>query len=267
MDMTPSRVLRRLREGALTTCAKINCADARVVEIAAAAGFDCIWLCNEHVPTDWLMLENMVRAAKLHGADAMVRVARGSYSDYVRPLEMDAAGIMVPHIMSAEQTRQVVRMTRFHPIGRRPMDGGNLDGFFCKIDPQQYAEQANRERFVVLQIEDPEPLEELDEIAAVPGYDMLLFGPGDFSHSIGKLGQWDAPEIADARRAVAETARRHGKFAGVACGLADVPAMWEMGFQFVGVCADVIGLVQYFDGVMDELKKTGLAQAEQGDAP
>ncbi len=261
MEMRPSRVLRKLREGRLAISAKINSADPRMVEIAASSGFDCIWLCNEHVPTDWIPLENQVRAAKLHDVDAMVRVCRGSYSDYIRPLEMDATGIMVPHIMSAQQAREVVRMTRFHPVGRRPIDGGNLDGFFCKIDPVSYTEQANRERFVVFQIEDPEPLEELDEIAAVPGYDMLLYGPGDFSHGIGKLGQWDAPEIADARAAIAEAAARHGKFAGTVCAPADVPKMWEMGYRFLNVCADVVGLWKYFDGVIETIAKSGLIPA------
>ncbi len=262
MEMRPSRVLRRLREGRLATCAKVNTADPRVVEIAASSGFDCIWLCNEHVPTDWILLENMVRAAKLHDVDAMVRVCRGSYSDYVRPLEMDAAGIMVPHLMSAEQARQIVRMTRFHPVGRRPIDGGNLDGFFGKIPPVKYVEQANRERFVVLQIEDPEPLEELDEIAAVPGFDMLFFGPADFAHGIGKIGEPDAPEIAEACKAVAEAAKRHGKFAGTLCAASDVPEMWNSGYQFLGICADVVGLGQYFDGVIRTVAESGLIPAE-----
>jgi len=265
MKMRPSRVLRRLRAGQLATSAKINSADPRVVEIAASSGFDCVWLCNEHVPTDWLTMENMVRAAKLHDCDAMVRVSRGSYSDYVRPLEMDAAGIMVPHLMSAQQARDVVRMTKFHPVGRRPVDGGNLDGFFCKIDPVAYAEQANRERFVVLQIEDPEPLDELDEIAAVPGYEMLLFGPGDFSHGIGKLGQWECPEVLAARAAVVDAARRHGKFAGTVCAPAQTREMWEMGYQFLNVCADVVGLVNYFDDVVETLAEDGVLRTDRED--
>jgi len=146
MRMSPSRVLRKLRAGEMATSVKINTADTRVVEIASASGFDCIWFDNEHVPTDWAVLENMVRAAKLHGADSLVRVSRGGYSDYIRPLEMDATGIMVPHLMSADDARNVVRMTRFHPIGRRPVDGGNLDGFFCQIDYVEYLREANEQR-------------------------------------------------------------------------------------------------------------------------
>lgn len=258
MEMRPSRVLRQLRAGKLAVLVKFNTIDPRSVEIGAASGFDSVWLDNEHTPMDWLLFENMVRAAKLHGVDAMVRVCRGSYSDYVRPLEMDATGIMVPHLMSVDDAKQVVRMTRFHPVGRRPWDGGNLDGFFCKIDPLTYLKQANEERFVAMQIEDPEALEVLDEIAAVPGYDILFFGPGDFSHSIGKATQMQAPEVVAARKAIAEAARKHGKFAGTVCAAEDVQEMWDMGYQFLAVCADVVGLRQYFDRMAETVDKTGL---------
>jgi 4-hydroxy-2-oxoheptanedioate aldolase len=213
---------------------------------------------NEHVPTDWLLLENMVRAAKVHDADAMVRVSRGSYSDYIRPLEMDATGIMVPHLMSAVDARHVVRMTRFHPIGRRPIDSGNLDGFFCQIDRASYVSQANSERFVIVQIEDPEPFEELDEIAAVDGIDMLFFGPGDFSHGIGKVGQVNAPEVVEARKAVAAAAKRHGKFAGTMASPETFLARRDEGFQFLSVGADVVGLCLYFEGLAKAMEKLGV---------
>ena len=263
MKMRPSRVLRKLRAGQTVACVKLNTIDPRVVEIACASGFDCIWLCNEHCPGDWLMLENMIRAAKMYDVDTLVRVSKGSYSDYIRPLEMDATGIMVPHLMSAEEARQVVRMTRFHPIGRRPVDGGNADGGFCRIDFVDYIEQANRERFVIVQIEDPEPLDQLDEMAAVPGIDMLLFGPGDFSHGIGKPGQWDAPEVVSARKALLEAARRHGKFAGTVGGPPMAAELFKEGFQFLNVGADVAGLRLYFDDLAEKCAECGLLQPDR----
>lgn len=75
----------------------------------------------------------------------------------------------------------------------RPLDGGNTDGKFCLVNENDYIKQANEERFVIVQIEDPEPLAELDEICALPGIDMIFFGPADFSQGIGKPNQFDAP--------------------------------------------------------------------------
>jgi 4-hydroxy-2-oxoheptanedioate aldolase len=179
MKMRPSRVLKKLRAGQVASCVKINLADPRVIDIAAMCGFDCVWLDMEHVPTDWSTIEHQIRAAKIFDCDTMVRVARGSYSAHVQPLEADAAGIMVPHVMSLEDAKKVVWQTRFHPVGRRPVDGGNADGAYCLVDFNEYIETANKERFVVVQIEDPEPLSDLEAICELPGIDMIFFGPGD----------------------------------------------------------------------------------------
>ena len=205
--MRSSKVLEKLRNGQIVHCTKINLADPRVVEIAALCGFDCVWLDMEHVPNDWRNIEDQIRAAKVHNVDALVRVSKGSYSDYVKPLEADAAGIMVPHVMSAKEAKEVSWHTRFSPVGRRPLDGGSADGDFCMTDIKDYVKQANEQRFVIVQIEDPEPLDELEEIAATDGIDMLFFGPGDFSQGIGAVGQWDHPKIADSRKRIADIAK------------------------------------------------------------
>ena len=244
--MRPSRVLAKLRAGEVATCIKLNLADPRVAEIASLCGFDCVWTDMEHVPNTLHDIENTVRAAKMLDVDTLVRVPRGSYSDLIHPLEMDAAGIMVPHVMSAEDAKKIAWYTKFHPVGRRPMDGGNSDGAYCMIPINEYIKQANEQRFVMVQIEDPEPLDELEEIAQVEGIDMLLFGAGDFSQGIGAPGQWDHPKIIETRKRVAEVARKHGKFAGALGGVDNFKELVDMGYQFISIGADVVGLGQYF---------------------
>lgn len=246
MQMRPSRVLRKMRAGGVACSVKLNLADARAAEIAALCGVDCVWLCREHVTNDLRDIENQIRAAKAYDVDAVVRVPRGSYSDLIHPLEMDAAGIMVPHVMSLDDARRVVWQTRFHPIGRRPLDGGNADGAYCLIPTAEYMEQANRERFVIVQVEDPEVLPDLGQIAQLDGIDMIFFGPGDFSQGIGDPANFDNPKIAETRRLVAETARRHGKFAGTVASLDTLQATIALGYQFVNVGADVVTLAQTF---------------------
>jgi len=260
MQMRPSRVLKKLRAGQPVTCIKANLADARLAEIAGMVGFDCLWSCMEHVPNDWSVVEKQIWASKVHDMDVAVRVARGSYSDYIRPLEMDASGIIVPHIMSADDAREVVRMTRFGPVGRRPIDGGNADGAFCQIDLAEYLRQANEQRFIILQIEDPEPMEELEAIAAVEGYDMLLFGPGDFSHGLGIPGQMDDPRIAEARRRVAEVAAVHGKFAGTMGGIEAIDELLDMGYQFLSIGADVISLANHWTQLISQFREQAAAE-------
>ena len=256
--MRRSTVLAKLRGGKPAICVKTNLSDPRSVEIMGLVGFDCAWMCMEHVPLDWSALENQIRAAKVHDMDSMVRVAKGSYSDYVRPLEADATGLMVPHVFTGEEARAVVRTTRFMPVGRRPVDGGNTDGEFCMVPPAAYAEHANREKFVVVQVEDYEAIEQLDAICAVPGIDIVFFGPGDFSHSIGKIGQPDHPDVVAARRQVAQACARHGKWAGTVATTQRARALVDEGFRFLGIGADVIAIAQYFREIRSDLERLAL---------
>jgi len=242
MQMRPSRILKKLRNGETVCTFKLNSESPRLAELAAMSGFDGLWLCNEHGGNNWQTVENMIRAAKIYDVDTVVRVSRGGYSDYVRPLEMDATGIMVPHIMSAQDARDLVKMTRFHPFGLRALDGGNADGAYCRVPQQDYLRDSNEQRFIIGQIEDPEAVEELDDIAAVPGIDILLFGPGDFSHALGAPGDFTHPKLIDARKRMVAACQEHGKFAATVGTLDNLAELLDMGFQYVNLGSDVTSL-------------------------
>lgn len=236
-----SRMLDKMRSGKKVISFKLNFSCPRSAELVAMSGFDAVWICQEHVPTDHSVMEAQIMAAKAHDCDTIVRVAKGSYSDYIRPLESDAAGIMIPHLMSLAEAEEIARTVRFHPIGRRPVDGGNADGLYCKLNFKEYIRFMNENRLIIVQIEDPEPLSELDKICQVPGIDMIFFGPGDFSHAIGHPAEFDHPEVVRARKLVVETAHKYGKFAGTV----SVPSLTQCyaeGFDYVNCGSDVSSL-------------------------
>jgi 4-hydroxy-2-oxoheptanedioate aldolase len=259
MKMRESRVLKKLRAGEVVSCFKVNFGDGQASELVALTGFDCIWIDREHQGQDWSVVSAHIWATKAHDADIMVRVPRGSYSDYVKPLELDATGILVPHCMGLEDAKNVVKMTRFHPLGLRAIDGGNADGAYTNMDFHEYLRQANQQRFVALQIEDPEPLDELDEIAALDGIDMLFFGPGDFSQAIGAPGEWNHPRLVAARKRVAEVCIRHGKFAATTGSIDRLEEFIALGYKFVSVGADVVGVSQYCTSLVSKFKKDATA--------
>lgn len=254
--MRESRVLATLRNGGNASCFKINLGDPQAAEIAAICGFDCIWLDQEHQAHDWSAINSQILAAKSRNVDVMIRVPRGSYSGYVKPLELDATGILVPHIMNFEEAKQVVQMTRFYPVGRRAIDGGSADGGYTNVDFHDYLRDANEQRFVALQIEDPEVLPDIEQIAALEGVDMLFFGPGDFSQGIGAPGDWNHPRIQEARKLVAEVAQKYGKFAATTGGIDSLESFLDMGYSFVNVGADVVGLSTYCKSLTDRFVQT-----------
>lgn len=248
-----SRVLRKISDGKVAYSLKLNLADPRVAEIAAMSGIDCIWIDMEHVPSDYIDIENMIRAAKIYDTDTIVRVAKGSYNDFIKPFEADATGIMIPHLMSLEEAKQIVYFTKFHPIGRRPIDGGNADGKYCLVNTMDYITEANKERFNIVQIEDPEPMDELEQICQLPGIDMIFFGPADFSHAMGMPDNIMNEKTLAARALVAKTARKYGKMAGTVGGLGNREQLIAEGFNFINLGADVVALTQYFGNIVKEL--------------
>ena len=264
MKLRASRILRELRAGKRPTCLKLNLNDPRVVELCGLAGVSSVWLCNEHVSNDWPNLENQIRAAKLHDLDTIVRVEKGSYSDYVKPFEMDATAIMVPHVSSAEEAEYVVEMTRFYPMGRRPLDAGNVDGAYCQVPMAEYLTHSNRQRLLIFQIESPAGLENVEEIAAVPGFDVLLFGPGDYSHLIGKAGQSTAPEVVAARKRVAAAARANGKHLMSPGPMAPRRVLEQEGFRIFTLGADVLALADYFQSKMEAFARATVGRIGKG---
>ena len=211
MHLRPSRILRQLRAGGVATCTKSNLADPRVMDIIGMTGFDSVWSCMEHVPNTIRDVEQLISAAKIHDMDAVVRVPRGSYSELIRPLEADASAIMVPHVMNGEDAQRLVHQTRFHPLGRRPLDNGNADGRYCTAPLDEYIAHANRERLIIAQIEDPEAIEDLERIVSTEGLDVLFFGASDYAHALGVPGRGDDPRGERAREQVVDAAQRHGK--------------------------------------------------------
>ena len=255
--MRESRVLKKLRSGDVALCFKVNFSDMRITQLVAMSGYDCIWTCMEHVTNSIETIESQVLGAKAHDTDVIVRVPRGSYSDYIRPLEMDAAGIMVPHVMNAEDAERIVQMTRFRPVGRRAIDGGNADGDFGILNSGEYIKQSNEQKMVIVQIEDFEAVEQLDEIASVEGIDMLLFGPGDYCQSINREYDFYNSEVKKVREKVAKIALKHNKFAGTVSNGSPgcVRELRDTGYQFINLISDVAAIRIHGGKLLDEARE------------
>lgn len=219
--MTPSRVLKLLRQGNLVRVAGISrVTDPWIAEVIGAFGYDVIWLDLEHRDFGIETVDGISRACRLAGLDLMVRIVKSGYHSPMQALEFGANGLMIPHIRSAEEARQWVEWCRFPPLGKRGLDGAGVDSYYGFDPILPYIEHANRETFLVFQIEDKEALDQIDSIAAVPGYDMLFVGPGDLSLSLGVPMQFDHPLMQEAMKKVNDACRRHGKWWGTTSGSA-----------------------------------------------
>ena len=255
--MRASRVREKLKADKPVLVTKANITDPILADMIGLLGFDCLWVCQEHVPIDGDRLAHLIRTASMNDMDIMVRTDKGAYSDFIHPLELGAAGLMVPHCMSVAEARHTVAMTRFHPVGRRPLDSGNADGHYCMIPMADYLQQANDKTFLVVQIEDPEAVECVEEIAAIPGIDALFVGPADLSHGMGVPGNTKHPSVVKAIERVAAACKKHGRAWGLPVSAESAPEYMQMGARFLASGADVLGLHVYFKQLRQNFEKLG----------
>lgn len=180
-----------------------------LVEMIGYAGYDFVILDMEHLAVNPETVESLVRAAECAGLIPLIRVPACVPDVITRALDTGALGVVVPRVNSPEQARQVVRASRYHPLGERGITGGRTTGFGT-LDLGSYMERANREILVVLMIEDREGVERIDEILAVPGIDWVLEGALDMSQSYGVPGDAQHPDVQAALQRIATACQRHG---------------------------------------------------------
>jgi len=213
--MRPSKIKSKLKRNEPVLLSTLHLADPALFEMTSLLGFDGIWLDLEHGNTSVATAAQFARAARVGSSDIMIRPAKGEFMRMSRILEIGAQGIMYPRCDNADEARQVVRWSKFAPIGQRGIDSGNADNPYCLTPLVDYLQTANEQTFIVIQIEDPCAIDHADAIAAVDGVDVLFLGPGDYSILAGIPGQMDHPQIRAAMEQIASAATKAGKHWGM----------------------------------------------------
>jgi len=173
--------------------------------------FDGFWIDVEHGGFTVHDIESAVAAGKAHGLEAFVRVPPTDYATVTRCLESGAVGVMAAQIQSASQAEEFVTWAKFAPRGRRGLNPLGHDGKFGSIPLDEFAEQANRQSLVAIQIETAQAVDEVDAIAAIDGVDMLFLGPSDLGQALGVIGDFTHERCLRAIDDVAAACEAHGK--------------------------------------------------------
>lgn len=192
-----------------------------VVELLALTGLDCLVLDAEHAPFDRAALDLCILAARAAGQPVLVRPASGSPEQILNALDCGADGVLVPHIRSAAEARDLVTACHYGPGGRGFAGSSRAAGYTTKGMAAHRA--AARGVSIVAQIEDAEALPEIEAIAAVAGIDALFIGRADLTLSLG-ADTPDDPKVVEAVERICAAGRAAGRTVGMFLPrVADVP--------------------------------------------
>jgi 4-hydroxy-2-oxoheptanedioate aldolase len=236
---------KQLRAGTPKLGLFLNSHSPTVAEQLAHSGYDWLLVDSQHGPMGYEKLSAMLAGISGGGAKSLVRV--GGYSD--RPgiqqsLDLGADGILVPYINTAEEARQAVSCARYPTAGTRsvyfPQRSMNKEGLLG------YAGGANTNVIVALQVETADCIKNIDEIAAVPGVDLLFLGQNDLCMSMALYEKYEfphmytSPELGAATEKLVGAARKNNVILGLFLfGTARVGEFLDKGFPFISIGNDL----------------------------
>jgi 2-keto-3-deoxy-L-rhamnonate aldolase RhmA len=173
------------------------------------AGFDWLWVDNEHAAHSYNILQDVVRCADDVGLVTLLRVAQNHYPLIAQALDIGATGIIVPRLETAEEVRYALDCAKYPPLGRRGFGmRSQLFGVNEITMKDRVADQ--NDRIFVFQIESRKGVENIDAMLDVAAglVDIVIFGPADFQMDIGKPDCPNDPELDAAARKVAAGCKR-----------------------------------------------------------
>jgi 2-keto-3-deoxy-L-rhamnonate aldolase RhmA len=187
--------------------------------IAYNAGLDFIMFDCEHSNFTTETLHDAFIQANSVGLGGFLRATSLLKDNISRPLDQGATEVMVPMTETEEQAKELVKWSKYPPVGDR--------GYCSGIGPVAYKsglsnpeamELGNSKVISIAQIETKLAVDNADKIAAVNGIDALLIGPNDLSISLGFPGDLLNPVEVDAMKHVAAACKKHGKAFGIHAG-------------------------------------------------
>jgi 2-keto-3-deoxy-L-rhamnonate aldolase RhmA len=218
----------RLRRGeSLVGTMVIAMENPELVKILKVSGFDFFVVDAEHGGFDYGAVAGLLTIAREVGITPMVRIPEARREVVLKYMEMGARGILLPNAESEEQAKALVEYSKYYPLGNRGVSLFRPHTAFEKVENAvQYMRERNEENVLMLQIESPKGVKNVERMLDIEGIDAAFIGPNDLSQSMGIMGQTSHPDFITAVDRVIAAARQRKKFSGMHMMSADALLPW-----------------------------------------
>jgi len=193
--LRPNSLKPRLLAGEKTLGPWVTLDNPATSEIFGLAGFDFLIVDQEHGRGTPETLVGHLQALSRSDTTCLVRVPSHDPVYLKKVLDVGVEGVVIPNVQSAAEATALVSACRYPPRGLRGSAIGQIRASNYGLDGPAYRKTADDALLVICQIETATAVAAIPEIAAVDGVDALFVGPFDLSGSIGRLGEFDHPDV------------------------------------------------------------------------
>ncbi|KAF9883418.1 hypothetical protein FE257_003501 [Aspergillus nanangensis] len=179
------------------------------------AGLHAMFIDMEHSALDMRTVSQLILACNYVGVSPVVRAPSKSHWHISRILDAGASAVVIPHVESVQEVKDIVRSAKFAPLGTRGCTNNQAALNFQHVPTMVQNEILNSQTMVIPMIETPGAVEIADEIFAVEGVDGVLVGSNDLCTDLGIPGKYDSPLYQDAVMKVLTAGKRAGKPIGI----------------------------------------------------
>ena len=251
--MYPNPLKEKLRNGQTVLGTALNAPTASVMAATCKANIDFVWIDTEHAPYASESLDVLPVIARQNGVAPMIRVAWNDPALIKKAYDVGAVAVMVPQVSTAEEAARAVQYAFYPPLGQRGVSPNwpALAG----VDWNHVIRTANQETVLILQIESQQAFDNLEEIAAVPGIDVLFIGPMDMSASLGVITEMQDPRLQEMMREFPRILAEKGIPAGTTLmDVNEVKQKLSWGYRFMNVGSPMAYGVQALNGYLAEMR-------------
>lgn len=240
-----NRVKERLEAGETVFGTWLQTSSCTVANILAHSGMDFVTVDMEHGPTSFSEAEAIMYAVEAGGSTPMIRLGDGSAPNVLKACDVGCQGILVAHVQTAAEAAGIVRAMRFAPEGERGMAPFTRLHDWSSQDLGQKLADANRWQLAGVLVEDRVGLENLDEILAIDGLDLVYLGIYDISQAIGLPGEVDHPTVLETVSSAVARINDAGKVAGAVARDSDhLTWLLRTGFRYISYLCDTALITQ-----------------------
>ena len=234
-----NRLRMVLAEGKVAVGTCVESYSAAAIEVVGYSGFDWVRVDNEYSWRRDESMEHMMRAAALVDITAMIRVEKGAPYLISKAFQSGAGAILVSDIASYEEALAVVKAAKFPPKGHRGYSGYSFAGHWAADSGKEWVEWCDQDLMVGVMIENEQVVSQVDKVMSIEGLDYCLFGPADYSMSIGlRSAQKDHSKVQDAIKRTVDAAAKYKKAVAIGIGEpyeAEAKKYIDMGLRIIEV--------------------------------